>query len=183
MLAAKEARELEILEVLRIRGVHNLPKIGTPTQPSSQNAQTIVQRWNTSLSHYLGIEACLIVSKGDGKNKYNVFVRWPLRSWKVLNGRFASSWPSWCSLSFYPCLTVQNIVPLDSPTVGACHSGDISTLRTLLSAKKAHPNDTTEDNLTLLYVGKHRYRELRRIPNYLIVCDSRWQRSGGSIIA
>jgi hypothetical protein len=56
--------------------------------------------------------------------------------------------PCWPHVTF----PVQNIVPEDSAVVRACRIGDLSTVQQLLSQGKAHPNDTTSENLTILRV-------------------------------
>jgi hypothetical protein len=128
--------------------------ISTPLpQPPNHGGDAYIQQWETTESTYLGIQVCLIASKFRGNNKYNLSLRWPLIGWKVLNGRVSSTWSSWYTPSFRPCFRVQNVVPTDSEVVKASCNNDPSKLNELLLSGAAHPNDTTEDNLTLLYVS------------------------------
>jgi hypothetical protein len=122
-------------------------------QQSNPTPATIVQDWDTRIHKYLGITAGMIVYKSDGKIKYKVFFRWPIFRSKVLNGRIESSWPSWPSLSICPLLRIQNIVSNNSSAIEACLQDDVPALRSIFLAGEAHPNDTTADNLTLLYVN------------------------------
>jgi hypothetical protein len=147
-LVSKDSQQTELFNFLDY-----LPVSTPPPQPLYQTSDTFVQQWETTLMTYLGIQVCLIFSKVDGKNKYNVSVRWPLIRWKVLNGRISSSWSSWCTPTFRPCFRVQSIVPIDSEVVKASCNDDVSILKELFLSGKTHPNDTTEDNLTLLYVS------------------------------
>jgi hypothetical protein len=48
------------------------------------------------------------------------------------------------------------MIPTDSEIVKACSNGEDSTVEELLLANRAHPNDTTENNLTLLCVSIYR---------------------------
>lgn len=135
----------------KVEDVYPTADLRSPQQ-CNPTQDTFVQDWDTRLHKYLGITAGMIVYYSDGKNKYNFFFRWPIFWSKVLNGRIESSWPSWPSLSIYALLRIQNVVPNDSVTVVACLQDDVTVLRSLCLTGKAHPNDTTPDNLTLLYV-------------------------------
>lgn len=73
---------------------------------------------------------------------------------KSLNGRISSSWSrAFCLPLLRPCFRVQNTVSANSEIVRACCEKDVSTINELVTSGEAHPNDTTEDNLTLLYVS------------------------------
>jgi hypothetical protein len=108
--------------------------------------------WNTSITRFLVIKACTITARSDGKSRNSMILRWQLRGTKMLTCLLGRPWSSWASQFPVPRLRVQNNVPKSSPIVEACFVGNISMLKDLLS-RHAHPNDTTEENFTLLYVS------------------------------
>lgn len=123
-----------------------------PHHRCSHIPETRMKQWNTRIRNCLGISVSMIVSRVKGRDKCTVFLRWPMFSSKILNGRIISSWSSWLSPSIDLCLRVHNTVPADSIIVEACRRNDVLSIRELFLSGKAHPHDTTPDNLTLLYV-------------------------------
>lgn len=47
----------------------------------------------------------------------------------------------------------QNLIPADSAIIKACQTCDLPEIQKLLTAKHAHPNDRTPDNLTVFRVS------------------------------
>jgi hypothetical protein len=170
---AKEIRELELhsqvnslqstlkkigsqqSELLNLLGCLSICYRGSAVsaQPSTLRKDTFSQEWESIATRYLGMNVLLIASEVDGKIQYSIHIRWPLVGTKVLNGRISSSWRSWFTPSIRPNFRVQNIIPLTSEIVKACCNGMDSKVNELLLSGEAHPNDTTENNLTLLYVS------------------------------
>jgi hypothetical protein len=162
----KKARDLE---TGLIRDYEHAPQtILASSQRCEPITEARVAQWNTRISEYLGVNVYWIVSKVEGKNRYNVFLRWPTIWSRVLNGRIISSWPSWPSLSIYPSFKVQNIIQTDSLIVRACRRNDLQSIQELFSSGRAHPNDTTSENRTLLYVCPHRWLVHGRMLIFLV---------------
>ena len=117
-------------------------------------AQIYFSKW--WLANALGIKLGYIVSKTHNKSAWNIFVRWhlklPLGLGRVVAGQavirdfYHLSLPN---LGLRP----QNIIPQDSDIIDACENGEILRIQDILSAKKAHPNDRTPDNLTVFRVS------------------------------
>lgn len=147
------AQYAEVLTLLRYLTFNN-PSSQT-VYSSAQRRNPVAQQWNPVVIRYLGIQVCLITSEIGGEARHRIFIRCPLIGPKALNGRISASWRSWFTPSFHPCFRVQNIIPESSDIVEACRVGDISTMRELFLSGGAHPNDTTSENLTLLYVSRY----------------------------
>jgi len=111
-----------------------------------------IQKLDTRLTDSLGIEACIIASKPEGKSKYYLSLRWTLAS-NVLRCRMEGSWACWWHLVRFPSLQWQSVVPKDSEIITACEIGNVEMMVDLFSSGRASPNDVTPDNLTLLYVN------------------------------
>jgi hypothetical protein len=122
------------------------------TQPRARALRARVEEWNTTLGSYFGLKACLIVSETNGKIEYRLAVRCPLMGSKMLRCSIASSWPSWTQPSFSPRLRVQNIIEADSEILVACQKNNVEAVTDLILSGRAHPNDTTAENQTLIYV-------------------------------
>ena len=111
-------------------------------------------KWE-SLAKTLGIKLSLITLRTQHRNSLNFFARWhlqlPLRLGYVATCHFIRrySWPIIPKLRLSP----QNIIPSNSEIIKACESSDIASIKRLLSAKAAHPNDKTPDNLTVFWVS------------------------------
>ena len=141
------------LEEGKLRGyLQSAAVISDSPRKFDKTCGTLIKQWNTPMSKYLGANACLIVSNLKGGNKYDVFLRWHLFFSQVLNCRIMTAWPTWPSLSIYPSFKIQNEVAMDSMIVEACCRDDVTLIKELLSSGKAHSNDTTTENHTLLYV-------------------------------
>lgn len=133
--------------------IESIPMIpSVPSQMYEKAVQTTVKKWSMSFANRLGVAACIILSKVEGQSQCNIFLRWHALPTTVLSGSLASTWPSWLNLSLQPRLSVQHIIPVDSPLVDACLGNDAQLIRDHLSSGKAHPNDTTVENHTLLHV-------------------------------
>ncbi|KAH7330013.1 ankyrin repeat-containing domain protein [Rhexocercosporidium sp. MPI-PUGE-AT-0058] len=104
--------------------------------------------WSKWLNRYFGMKASLIVSRGDFHNTYTMFFRWPLIWTRVITGRMTihGLWPNRLSMSLRPL----QIISYESPIIEACKNNDLGVIQELFATDKAHPNDTTPDNLTLL---------------------------------
>ena len=136
----------------KIRDYHEPAAATKPHHRCSHIPETMMKQWNTRISNCLGVSVSVIVSRVRGRDKCTVFLRWPVFSSRILNGRITSSWSSWLSPSIDLCLRVHSTVPADSTIVEACRRNDILLIKELFLSGKAHPHDTTPDNLTLLYV-------------------------------
>lgn len=112
-----------------------------------------ITRWSSRLSNYLGADACLIKSKVSGESRCKALLRWHAFSSTMFSGSISSAWSSWLSWSLYPRLTLQSILPTDSPAVEACCKNDVLLMRELLSSGNVRANDITEENRTLLLVS------------------------------
>jgi len=128
------------------------PLVAIHLQRYDRNLAAQVQQFSAHIGSALCINVCLITTELGRKNEYNLFLRVPIAGWKVLNGRITTSWQTWPSLSICPYLRVQNVISEDSPILEACQRGDTALMESLFSTGRAHPNDTTVDNHTLLYV-------------------------------
>jgi hypothetical protein len=114
-----------------------------------------VRTLETPIIRFLGINICVMGDKSDGKSRYSVHLRWQLLRCRALIcrlERFSSFWTLLCSMS---CFLVHSAVPIGSPIVEACCGNDIPMIQNLFLLNYAHPNDTTEENLTLLYVSRY----------------------------
>ncbi|KAH8594112.1 ankyrin repeat-containing domain protein [Bisporella sp. PMI_857] len=144
----------EALQGRPISKIARRPMLSEKRQSSPLNA--LVHKFDNWLTNYFGIDAIFIVSKDDHKNVYSAYVKWHFSGSCILNGSFTSSWPTWPELAVRSKFRVQNIVPADSEIVKACSLADgidvalLNKIKELFSSGKAHPNDTTPDNLTLL---------------------------------
>ena len=106
------------------------------------------------LRKFVGLHASLVILKDEKGGTSRLFLRLPT-SWTrllMLRMKILPTGPCWPRVTF----PVQNVVPEDSAIVRACRIGDLSTVQQLLSQGKAHPNDTTSENLTILRVGHSR---------------------------
>jgi hypothetical protein len=125
-------------------------------RPPTLNA--LVHKFDNWMTNYLGLDASLIISRDERRNVYSAYFRWPLKGAWVLSGSLTSSWPTWPELSIRSKFRVQNTVPADADIVKACSIADriddtsLIKIKELFSSGKAHPNDTTPDNLTLMRV-------------------------------
>jgi hypothetical protein len=132
--------------------------LATPSQKRTLALNALVHKFDNWMTNYLGIDLSLIVSRDERRNVYNAHFRWPLKGALVLDWSLTSSWPTWPQFTFRSKFRVQNIVPADSEIVKICSRADrinddsLSQIRELFLSGKAHPNDTTPDNLTLMRV-------------------------------
>jgi len=140
-------------EVDLVKGQMDYPELNIAVEPPNHSLDVTVQSWDSRLRSFLGVTAGMIVTTSKGKSKYNIFFRLPLFWSTALNCRVETYWPSWSHLSIAPLLKIQHIISENSITLAACIRDDVPELRNLLLSGKAHPNDTTLDNETLLYVG------------------------------
>ena len=149
-------------------------------RPPTLNA--LVHKFDNWMTNCLGLDASIIISRDERRNVYGAYFRWPLKGAWVLKGSFTSSWPTWPEFTIRSKFRVQNIVPADSEVVKTCSladridGGSLIKIKELFSSRKAHPNDTTPDNLTLMRV---RYVFLFLYPNInlmlLVVCNTKWK--------
>lgn len=88
-------------------------------------------------------------------NRWRVYARWPLalpfRLSQVIGGDYVVS----NGVLSLPKLETrpQNSIPADSEIVKACQACHIPKIQDLLMTEKAHPNDHTPDDLTILGVS------------------------------
>ena len=133
--------------------INSIPTSSTvPSQRYEKALETTVKKWSALLSNYPDAAACIILSTGKGGGRCSIFLRWHALPSLVLSGTLACEWSSWLSLSIQPRIKVQNVIPVDSPSAQACCRNDVLLMRECLSLGKAHPNDTTTKNHTLLHV-------------------------------
>ena len=125
-------------------------------------------------------QVSIIISRDERRNIYSAYFRWPLKGVWILNWSLTSSWPTWPQLTIRSKFRVQNIVPADSEIVKTCSlridDNSLIKIRELFSSGKAHPNDTTPDNLTLMrvcYVIYSNYQN--RQADASLVCNTRWK--------
>ncbi|KAH7407729.1 ankyrin repeat-containing domain protein [Cadophora sp. MPI-SDFR-AT-0126] len=100
-----------------------------------------------------GISICLISSSMNETKRYALIIRVKSFYSSILHSRITMNWPSWLDLSVSPTTKIQRLIHDDDPILEACRNDDSAELGRLFMAGKAHPNDTTTDNLTLLYVA------------------------------
>jgi hypothetical protein len=124
-----------------------------PVQLIAPALRTKVEAWNIILGRRFGLKACMIVSEKDGKVERRLVVRYPLAGTKVLHCTLVSSWPLWMQPSLSPHLRVQDIISDDSEILNACKENNAEQVTGLILSGRAHPNDATPENLTLLYVN------------------------------
>jgi hypothetical protein len=122
------------------------------TKPRPHQLRARVEDWSTQVGNYIKLKAHLIVCEKDGKTEYRWAVRGPFTNSKMFHYSLTSSWPSWTDLSLYLRLRVQNIIPQNSKILTACQMDDVAMVTDLIQTGKAHPNDTTTESLTLIYV-------------------------------
>ena len=140
--------------------------INSSRRPRSHQLNARVEDWSTTVGNYFGVRAYLIICERDGKIEYRWAVRCPLMGSKMLRWSLASSWPSWTQLSFDPRLRVQNVIDAESEIITACREDNVETVTDLIRTGRAHPNDTTTENQTLIFVP--------------ISCPFRWTITDGS---
>ena len=155
--------------------INSIPTSSSIPQKYEETLEIMVKQWNTPLSNCLGTAACMILSKVKGSSRCNIFLRWHVSPSMILSGSLASAWSSLLNLSLQTHLRVQNVIPVDSPLVEACHRNNVQLIREYLLSGKLHPNDTTVENHTLLHVRVliHQYhagRNLMFSAGYLSRC-------------
>ena len=109
----------------------------------------------------LGIQSNVITSNAvNGRSTYSISARLSIRlpfglSQAVVGQwRFRNFMPSLPNL----ILTPQNIIPCESEIIQACSRCEITRIRDILEARQVHPNDRTEDGLTVFRVRMHQCR-------------------------
>ncbi|PVH84399.1 ankyrin [Cadophora sp. DSE1049] len=100
-----------------------------------------------------GVSMCFISSSMNETKRYDLIIRVKSLCSSILNSRITMSWPSWLGLSVSPTTKIQRVIQDDDPILEACRNDNSAECGRLFMAGKAHPNDTTTDNLTLLYLA------------------------------
>ncbi|KAG4429660.1 hypothetical protein IFR05_014864 [Cadophora sp. M221] len=131
---------------------NELYSFSTPTQLGNKKLVATVQQLNVRIGDYLGFKGSLTTFIVKDILKYCVIWRIPVLGSTLLRGQL-SIWSNfWFCPYISPSIKIQRVVDEEMPILDACRRGDISVIRGLLQTRKAHPNDTTSDNLTLLYL-------------------------------
>jgi hypothetical protein len=154
--------------------------LASSRQRRTPTLNALVYKFDNWMANYLGLDVSIIISRDERRNVYSAYFRWPLKGVWTLNWSLTSSWPTWPQLTIRSKFRVQNIVPADSEIVKTCSlridDNSLIKIRELFSSGKAHPNDTTPDNLTLMrvcYVFYSNYQN--RQADASLVCNTRWK--------
>lgn len=107
---------------------------------------------NSTISKHTGIGGGMTMFKSGANNMYSIRLRLRKFGCTIVQARIMLSWPSWCNLTIQPSVKIQKVIWDDAPILQACREQNTQLMRDLFHSRRAHPNDTTADNLTLLYV-------------------------------
>jgi len=111
--------------------------------------ETFLCTWEMPFMGYFRMTVCVTGSRIGRKTRYNVLLRWTLGRWMIVTCRMRFFWPLWSP----PLFGYHAIIPRNSAIVEACCSNDLSAIQCLFASGDARPNDTTDENLTLLRVS------------------------------
>ena len=108
---------------------------------------------NSTISKHTGVGGGIMTFKSGANNVYSIRLRLPKFGCTIVQARVMLSWPSWGNLTVQPSVKIQKVILDDAPILQACQEQNTQVMRDLFDSRRAHPNDTTADNLTLLYVS------------------------------